>query len=254
MIFASVASISPAHADSTSSDKSITIEEWQELVEKYDLKVITEEEALALGLEKEKSEKFGTTMTKEETEQYILQIKAAFEKPIVLNEDVIVDLENAEKNAVKVIKQVNTKDKTSGTTTVTIPMDVTLAATTGTNTVSTTLTNTSTPLKDLTLRKSVYATYKYDWTDYPGEGLKKFNNKFTATSNGDVVETTQGEDATRMTDLISTSAKIASSSMITHTYSISYDAYAWFPLPMDGKWVFSKSGTLNGTCNYGIPK
>ncbi|MFT9496956.1 hypothetical protein [Anaerosolibacter sp.] len=253
MIFASVASLSSAHASTNSSNGNITMEEWMQLVEKYDLQVISEEEALSLGLEKEKSEKFGTTMTKEETEQYILQMKAASEKPVIVNEDVIVNLEAAEKNAVKVVKQVHQDGKTSGTTTGTIPIDVSLAGTVGTNTVSTYLYNTSTPMTDLTLRKSVYATYKYDWTDYPGEPMQKFNYRFTATNNGDVVETTQG-GATRMTDLLSTSARLASTTMITHTYSIAYDAYVWFPLPIDGVWVYSTSGTLNGTCNYGIPK
>jgi len=135
-------SVNPNNAEtSTKKDKGITKKELEELILKYDLELVSDEKATSLNLDKQSTKQLKKSMTKDEVEQYIVDIKDAIEKPVHIVEDVYHD-ENDSDSSTKEVTETNTKIAT--------PMS--LGA--GTKSVTSTKSSTGSYLTDFTLRKA----------------------------------------------------------------------------------------------------
>lgn len=208
--------------------ENITIDQFFQLLEKYDMRVLTNEEVTELGLVVDKKkEKLDLNYSYEEMDAILKNLKESLNNPPINNtilEKELVEIPYSEYFSSGV-------SSTNGS---------------GSRTVESSITS-DTGLTDFTLRFTVAIAYTYNWENLPGEPYREFNHNITSYSQGSVTEVTQG-GYTRMTSSSSSAIK-ESSTTIRQYYEVTYDQY----IPISYFWIKVGSGNLNGRILHRIP-
>lgn len=205
-----------------------------DLLEKYNIKVLSSEEVSSLHLVKGTGPELPSSMSMEELEQYIIEQQK--QSNVVIKNEATVPI--------KIDKNTNSFKSDPLTTNA-------LASPTQTIISTKTFSYSSTPLTDLTIRTSATGAYQYDYTDW-GFGPPEISNvRFLSCDNGSVIQTS-GAGYNRLSSVTSSTCKIYNSTTLKHDYSYIADMYTCIGVPNTpvSVWVKISSRTVTGTSYY----
>ncbi|HAS74967.1 MAG TPA: hypothetical protein DCS67_12550 [Clostridiales bacterium UBA8960] len=210
----------------------ITTEQLVELLNKYDMSILSNEEVSNLGLKvNPNNKKYDLNLTYDEMDELIQELKKEAEQP--LTEKIVFTSIANEPNLLQY-------------STATVTPLATQTYGTGTRTIESSETF-ATGLTDLTIRCAVAINYSYNWENYPGEPYREFNYNVTSHSQGSVTQTDSGS-YNRLRDANSSASKI-SSTVVRQQYSGIVDQY----IPVGYIWIKIGEKSLSGTVNHYIP-
>lgn len=207
------------------SDKKVTKKEVLELLEKYNITVINEDEAKKLSLDKVKPKEYGSI---EEIEKMLIDKLEELKTPIAEEYHISMDVKTSEDDPTNV--------------------DSYYVTTPSVTYQSVTRSHTSTPLTDMTLYKYVGATVKIEYIPSPSEDII-LSKQFISCNNGTVIQTSP-PGYNRLKSITSSICKITSPTTIQHTYSGTYDAYSGIPLGGYIIYIYIGTNTISGNVSY----
>lgn len=190
-------------------NQNYSYSEILELLGKYNLNFLNEEEVKLLELDTADIDLFTESVSLEEIELYIIEqqnilkngIKEEFNVFVEIGDQLSLDMEsNFLTSNYKETKYVNVIKS-----------------------------RVSTPVTDMTIRSQVPATYQYDYVKYPDGPPEITNKKWTSTGKGEILQTSD-PGYNRFTDVVYNTNTIIDDITIENHFKINYDFYIGIPL------------------------
>ncbi|GAA0182037.1 hypothetical protein SH2C18_44830 [Clostridium sediminicola] len=227
-----------------STKSSTKKKELVELLNKYDLEALSPEKVKELNLDKSNVPILQSSMSIDEIEKYIIKHKKQInvEPEREVNIPIDIDDDKSLLNNVLGMSSLSmdglvTRRLSSGYS--------------GTKIETKTLSDITNLKQDLTIKKSVAVTYKYDWVQYPGEGATISNLEIISHDQGSIEELTLG-GANRLTKVNSSTCSKVSNTRIKHDYNLTYKGYMGIGVGPATIYIPLDSNTITGTTYYNL--